>query len=126
MMSEVAINNKGKTEYIDVCRGCFFIWFDPGEYEDFPKVPPKKAVIDELPAEAKKILAFDNYETLKEQQEMVKKADEYTQMVGRLEQAVSALGVAYPAFYWLEIIRIIYGLSREVYEYIEENRHPDD
>jgi Zn-finger nucleic acid-binding protein len=117
MMAEVAINNKDKTEYIDVCKGCFFIWFDPGEYEDFPKVPPTKAVVDELPAEAKKLLALDNYEAFKERQEMVEKG---------LEHVVSVLGVAHPALGWWGIIRAIYGLSREVYERIEKNRHPDD
>ena len=36
-MAEVSILSGKKTEYLDVCTGCHFIWFDPQEFESLPK-----------------------------------------------------------------------------------------
>jgi len=67
-MSEVPIISKEKTEYIDVCSKCHFIWFDPHEFEHLPKVEIKDTQGLPLPMEAKEALALARLESLKEEQ----------------------------------------------------------
>ena len=68
-MIEVPIVNAKKTEYIDVCRVCHFIWFDTNEYDVLPKVAVKKPEGSDMPLEARKALALAKLETLKQKQE---------------------------------------------------------
>ena len=42
-MTEVPIVSGEKNEYLDVCTGCHFIWFDPREFEALPKSAAAKA-----------------------------------------------------------------------------------
>jgi membrane associated rhomboid family serine protease len=42
-MAEVSIVSGGTIEYLDVCTGCHFIWFDPREFESLPKSAASKA-----------------------------------------------------------------------------------
>ena len=67
-MSEVPIISKERTEYIDVCSKCHFIWFDPHEFEHLPKVEIKDTQGLPLPMEAKEALALARLESLKEEQ----------------------------------------------------------
>lgn len=39
-MTEVSILSGKRTEYLDICTGCHFIWFDPQEFESLPKRAP--------------------------------------------------------------------------------------
>jgi len=67
-MSEVPIISKEKTEYIDVCSKCHFIWFDPHEFENIPKVEIKDTQGPPLPMEAREALARARLESLKKEQ----------------------------------------------------------
>ena len=42
-MAEVSILCGQRTEHLDVCTGCHFIWFDPQEFESLPKSAARKA-----------------------------------------------------------------------------------
>jgi len=42
-MAEVSIVSGETVEYLDVCFGCHFIWFDPREFESLPKSAASKA-----------------------------------------------------------------------------------
>jgi membrane associated rhomboid family serine protease len=64
-MSEVPITTGNKTEYLDVCTGCFLVWFDTHEYESLPKVTKSEPKEPNLPMEAKEALALAQLEELK-------------------------------------------------------------
>jgi len=68
-MPEVPIINNEKTEYIDVCTRCHFIWFDPHEFEHFPKVEIQKSQKPPLSIEAREALALARLESLKKEQQ---------------------------------------------------------
>jgi len=73
-MTEVPLQFGSATGYLDVCKQCRFIWFDPHEYEDLPTKPGDTAAEPiELPAPAKEALAMARLEALREErdQEMV-------------------------------------------------------
>ena len=60
LMSEVPIDiNNEVFEYLDICKTCFFIWFDPDEFEVLPQVEIPEEVIETLPYEVR--LAFAKY-----------------------------------------------------------------
>jgi len=73
-MSEVPIINKEKTEYIDVCSKCHFIWFDPDEFEHLPKVGIEDLQGPPLSMEAREALALGRLESLKKEQEQIDQA----------------------------------------------------
>jgi len=56
-MPEVPICVNEATVLLDVCTSCFFIWFDPQEFDGLPKLPVEKDIMDELPAHAREKLA---------------------------------------------------------------------
>jgi membrane associated rhomboid family serine protease len=68
-MIEVPIVSGERTEYLDVCTGCHFIWFDPREFESLPKsaaaMTPKARQMSE---EEKEALALARLETVKSRQ----------------------------------------------------------
>ncbi len=93
-MNEVPIISKNKTQYLDVCIGCHFIFFDPKEYECLPKIPAAKDPKDNLPLKEREALALARLEALKQEQESEK------------------MGVSSPEHWW-EIIPAIFGLPIE-------------
>jgi hypothetical protein len=70
MMTEVPIIIKEETQYLDVCAGCYFIWFDPQEFEHLPKLEPAEPEGAALPLEARQALARARLEILKQGQEL--------------------------------------------------------
>ncbi len=65
LMSEVPIDiNNEVFEYIDICRTCFFIWFDSDEFEALPQVEIPEEVIENLPYEVRLALAEYNIEQI--------------------------------------------------------------
>ncbi|MHC4677440.1 MAG: zf-TFIIB domain-containing protein [Planctomycetota bacterium] len=36
-MTEVPFSCGERTQHLDVCTGCHFLWFDPKEFESLPK-----------------------------------------------------------------------------------------
>ncbi|UCC97738.1 MAG: rhomboid family intramembrane serine protease [Phycisphaerales bacterium] len=68
-MTEVPFSCSGRTEYLDVCAGCHFIWFDPREFESLPKsaaakIPKARQMSDK----EKEALALARLETVKSMQ----------------------------------------------------------
>jgi membrane associated rhomboid family serine protease len=103
-MKEVPIISRNKTQYLDVCVGCHFIFFDPQEYEFLPKIPVVKEPEDNLPLKDREALALARLEVLKEEQEAEK------------------MGVSSPDHWW-EIIPAIFGLPIE-YNYTSLKHKP--
>ncbi len=68
-MPEVPIINNEKTEYIDICTRCHFVWFDPHEFEHFPKVEIQKPQKPPLSIEAREALARARLEVMKKEQQ---------------------------------------------------------
>ena len=91
IMHEVPIIEGDETKYFDVCTGCFFIWFDPGEFEGLPKMQIARTLEDELPMEAKKALALAQLELVKERQD------------------VEEIGFSSPDHLW-EIVPALFGM----------------
>jgi membrane associated rhomboid family serine protease len=103
-MTEVPIIGREKTEYLDVCTGCHFIFFDPKEYERLPKLPVAKEPKDDLSPKAREALVLARLEILKTEQES------------------EEMGVSSPDHWW-EIIPAIFGLPI-VYNYISLKNMP--
>lgn len=57
LTSEVAVPGSEGLVPIDVCTACNFVWFDPREFQQFPKAPPPPAV-REMPEKAREALAM--------------------------------------------------------------------
>ncbi len=57
-----------KTLCIDVCAGCHFVWFDPTEFEAFPRLHQKPAASETLSPQAKEALALMRLDAVKRQQ----------------------------------------------------------
>ena len=50
---------------LDVCTNCYFVWFDPGEFEALPPAPPSQDAAERnLPLEARLLLAKMDVEAL--------------------------------------------------------------
>ena len=61
LMFEVPITMDGDVlEYLDICKTCYFIWFDPDEFEALPQVEIPEELIQTFPEEVR--LAFAKYE----------------------------------------------------------------
>lgn len=103
-MTEIPIISKNKTEYLDVCTGCHFIWFDPQEYECLPKVPIATERKNEIPLKDREALALARLEVLKQ------------------EQVSKNIGVSSPDHWW-EIIPALFGLPI-VYNYTSLKHKP--
>ncbi len=54
----VVLPVKGTGIGLDVCSRCEIIWFDPSEFEQLPEKPPERNPDDDLPPEAKEVLAM--------------------------------------------------------------------
>lgn len=56
-------------EALDTCKVCQFVWFDPGEFELTPLLPPPKPKVEEkeLPQAAKEMLAMYEVKRLAEE-----------------------------------------------------------
>jgi len=93
-MVEVPVIAGGLMEHLDVCTGCHFIWFDTGEFEGLPKVPPKISDTQPLPKEAQEVLATLRLEALR------RKLD---------YEGISDSGPDH----WLEVIPAIFGIPIE-------------
>lgn len=65
-MAEVPAGGEGRTENIDVCTVCQFIWFDPTEYETLPLIPQGTSG-PTLPLAARQKLAVLELERIEEQ-----------------------------------------------------------
>ena len=84
-MTQVTVRTGRLTEEIDVCRGCYFVWFDHRELESLPgnrTRPPQDRGRDEdaasmrrLPLEAREAVARARLETVKAQQAREAEAD---------------------------------------------------
>lgn len=103
-MSEVPIIIRNKTEYLDVCIGCHFIFFDTKEYEHLQKIPVATEPKEELSQKAKEALALARLEILKKDQES------------------EEMGESSPDHWW-EIIPGIFGLPIE-YNYTSLKHQP--
>jgi membrane associated rhomboid family serine protease/Zn-finger nucleic acid-binding protein len=59
-MTEVQLPTDGRSVPLDICTGCQFVWFDPQEFEQFPKQPPKtkKAEREQLPEKVREAMAI--------------------------------------------------------------------
>jgi membrane associated rhomboid family serine protease/Zn-finger nucleic acid-binding protein len=68
LMVQVPVVVAEETEFIDICTGCHFVWFDPAEFERFPKLQIPKPTCESLSNEARYELAMANLETLKQKQ----------------------------------------------------------
>lgn len=73
-MTEVSVRAGQRTEQLDVCRGCHFVWFDQRELEGLPRSPQTSGQRDDaaelrkLPVEAREALALARLETVKKEQ----------------------------------------------------------
>ncbi len=68
-MPEVPIISEEKTEYLDICTRCHFIWFDPQEFERLPKVETNKPQEPDLSVEAREALALARLESLEKEKQ---------------------------------------------------------
>jgi Zn-finger nucleic acid-binding protein len=57
-MRTVTLPLEGVPIELDVCSRCDIIWFDPSEFERLPEAEPTPAPDDDLPQEAKELLAI--------------------------------------------------------------------
>jgi len=93
-MSEIPVISEEKTEYLDVCTSCRFVWFDTDEYERFPKTQLDKPKPDKLTTQQKEAIALAKLETLNKRMK-----DE-------------ELGVSAPEHWW-ELIPALFGMPIE-------------
>jgi Zn-finger nucleic acid-binding protein len=69
LMSEVPIKQADKTIYIDICKKCYFIWFDANEFESLPRSEVYEVKAEEqLPLKAREALAKLEIEFLAKKQ----------------------------------------------------------
>ena len=103
-MPEVPILSREKTEYIDICSKCHFIWFDPHEFEHLPKVEIKQSQSQPLSMEAREALALARLESLKKEQ---------------VQQEMSSSSPDH----WWEVIPALFGIPIE-YNYTPLKHKP--
>ena len=53
---------------LDVCTTCYFVWFDPREFQTLPKLGQKPSDLEGLSDEAKRAIALARLELLKQEQ----------------------------------------------------------
>jgi Zn-finger nucleic acid-binding protein len=73
LMSEIAIINADKTEYLDICTTCRMLWFDTQEYQRLPKnpiEPDKNDFLKKMTPEQREQYALAQLGMLKERQQM--------------------------------------------------------
>lgn len=68
-MTEIPIPNNEKTEYLDICPQCQFIFFDTGEYQLFPKNHIPKPETSTLSPQEKEKIALARLALLKAHEE---------------------------------------------------------
>lgn len=104
-MIEVPVAVTGEiAEYVDVCTGCHFIWFDTQEFEGLPKVPPTISDAQPLPKEAQEALAVLHLDRVSKEQEYKSLSDSSPD-------------------HWLEVIPAIFGIPIE-YNYTPLKHNP--
>src|SRR5688500_17483816 len=52
------VNRAMGTDELDVCRSCHFVWFDPLEFDSFPRIAQPKTLESKLPQEAREKIAI--------------------------------------------------------------------
>ncbi|MHC4324602.1 MAG: rhomboid family intramembrane serine protease, partial [Planctomycetota bacterium] len=68
-MTEVPIVSGARAEYLDVCTGCHFIWFDPKEFESLPKsAPATTSETRQMTGKEREALALARLEEVKSMQ----------------------------------------------------------
>lgn len=65
-MVEVATSSNGTGVKLDVCRACYFVWFDPTEFERLPQLQ-QPAPEPELPEKAREALAIAKAQAIAQQ-----------------------------------------------------------
>lgn len=104
-MIEVPVAVTGEiAEYVDVCTGCHFIWFDTQEFEGLPKVPLTISDAQPLPKEAQEALAVLRLDRVSKEQEYKSLSDSSPD-------------------HWLEVIPAIFGIPIE-YNYTPLKHNP--
>ncbi len=103
LMKEVPIINSQKTQYLDVCMSCHTIWFDTKEYEELPKNPVEEKPEEEMPLEARQLLAITEVKAMSER------------------QPIGALSL-YDTEDWPELIPAMFGLPVDCSYAEPENR----
>ena len=72
LMSEVPISvNNEVLEYLDICKTCYFLWFDSDEFESLPQVDIPQEMLETLPYEVKLAIAeydIERIATLREKE----------------------------------------------------------
>ena len=68
-MSNVTLNINDKSEFLDVCQGCHFIWLDPQEFEILPQKQQATPSKMELSPEAQRAFALATIESLNQEWE---------------------------------------------------------
>ena len=96
-MSEVPIMPANQSIYLDICKACNLIWFDPCEFESLPKIEISEDKLEKLPQEVKEAIAKHQLERMLEEQ---RKADEIEGRI-REEKIYLLINIA---------IRVIYNL----------------
>ena len=77
LMSEVPVAINGNVvEYLDICKTCFFVWFDPEELEALPHVEIPEEIIETFPYEARLAFAKYNIERIATQREKEEEAEQ--------------------------------------------------
>ena len=64
-MAEVSIVSGETIEYLDVCIGCHFIWFDPREFESLPKIASATSKTRQMTEKEREALALARLEEVK-------------------------------------------------------------
>ena len=66
-MAEVPASGREKTEYLDVCTVCQFVWFDLSEYDALPVIQKELTPKEKLPTEAREKLALVQIDAIREE-----------------------------------------------------------
>lgn len=66
LMAEVPVQGGPKTELLDVCAVCQFVWFDTNEYEALPEEPRDPTPQEVLPPAARERLALLEIDAIRE------------------------------------------------------------
>lgn len=64
-MVEIPVPGRSHIQYIDVCKTCLLIWFDPREYESLPGIQIKPLPEDSLSQDVREKLAIRQLEAIR-------------------------------------------------------------
>ena len=84
-MTEIPVQSGSKTEYLDTCSGCHFVWFDHREFSSLPRVPSNQPAItaeshvgrdpSDMPQDAREAMALARLAALEDKQQRERTAD---------------------------------------------------